>query len=159
MRCSQTQMKSQHAPSVAAQSRGDPPLHTALTKAQSTTCGRVTTSQPTIASVTSALSGVETQRRSHAKTSSISMLDQAEAPVRRVAEHGDDEAQQEIARHRHGHDLERLAGLVQRRPGEDEHEVGIADRRGERGVLEEADVLPASGGRITRKACGMTIVV
>jgi hypothetical protein len=47
----------------------------------------------------------------------------------------------EVDRHGDGDDLDRLAGLVQHRAHEHLHEVGIADRHRERGVLGEVEVL------------------
>ncbi len=47
----------------------------------------------------------------------------------------------EIDRHGHGDDLDRLAGLAEARAGEHREQVRIADRNGERGVLGEVEVL------------------
>ena len=47
----------------------------------------------------------------------------------------------EIDRHGDGDDLDRLAGLVEHRAGEDLHQIGIADRHRQRGVLGQVEIL------------------
>ena len=62
-------------------------------------------------------------------TAMASPFHQRDARVVPVHHHRGDEADREIDRHGDHHDLDRLAGLVEHRAGEDLHEVGIADER------------------------------
>src|SRR3954447_26806689 len=133
-------MNSQQAASTLAQAFGDGPFQTASMKAHRTKSGIVRASQIRTASVTAQLSGVDTLRRTKL-SASMSALDAQHAAVRQIAGARNRKIDQKIAHHRHAHDLERLTGLVQSRPGENEHEIGITYRGSERRILEDADVL------------------
>src|SRR5690349_14233156 len=133
-------MNNQQAASTLAQAFGDGPFQIASMIAHRMKSGIVRASQIRTASVTAQLSGVETLWRTKL-SAFMSALDAQNAAVGEIADARNREIDQKITHHRHPHDFERLTGLVQSRPGENEHEIGIADRRRERRVLEDADIL------------------
>src|SRR5215475_10670060 len=134
-------MKSQQAASTSAQAVGDVPLQTALISSQSRSPGSVRQARKRRPSVTDALKGEETQRRRKPVIAAMLALDQLQTAVEEIADARDQQAEEEIARHGHRHDLQGLARLVQGGAREDQHQIGVADRRSERGVLEQRDIL------------------